>query len=149
MKSLVNAAYDVLKAKYAEEKSQFAPVPFANLLQEVGAEVGIDDEEELIKIASRFYTDLTLDGRFVIKENNTWVLRENEKFENVHIDMNEVYSLDEYEEEEETDKKSSDEDTDDEDSGNRVADEEKEDELGEETENDLASNADEEYEENN
>ncbi len=92
MKSLVNAAYDVLSKKFEREGKKSVPLPFKDLLREVGEELNIHEEEELIRIASRFYTDLTLDGRFVIKEDNTWVLREHEKFADVSIDMNAAYS---------------------------------------------------------
>lgn len=91
-KSLVNVAYDVLSNEYAiKGKDNFKPMEFSQLLLKVGDELGIESQEELTSIASRFYTDLTLDGRFVIKEGNTWVLREYVKYEDVHIDMNEVY----------------------------------------------------------
>ena len=90
-KSLVDIAYDVLKKEY-EEKNASVPMPFGELLIAVGKVLETTDENHLIDLASRFYTALTTDGRFVIKENNTWVLREHELYENVHIDMNDVYS---------------------------------------------------------
>lgn len=90
--SLVDIAYEVLKNRYDAQGEQSVPMPFGELLIEVGKVLGTTDENHLIDLASRFYTALTTDGRFVIKENNTWVLREHELFENVHIDMNEVYS---------------------------------------------------------
>jgi DNA-directed RNA polymerase subunit delta len=135
MKSLVNAAYDVLTKKYADDGNKSVPIEFPDLLVAVGQELGYETEEELLPIASRFYTDLTLDGRFVIKEGNTWVLREHELFENIHIDMNEVYDLDNYKDEDETDKvKSSDDDGDDEDEVIEKRNDDEEEELGEESE---------------
>jgi DNA-directed RNA polymerase subunit delta len=135
MKSLVNAAYDVLTKSYADAGNKSIPCDFADLLKAVGQELGYETEEELLPIASRFYTDLTLDGRFVIKEGNTWVLREHELFENIHIDMNEVYDLDNYKDEDETDKvKSSDDDGDDEDEVIEKRNDDEEEELGEESE---------------
>ena len=135
MKSLVNAAYDVLTKKYADDGNKSVPIEFPDLLVAVGQELGYETEEELLAIASRFYTDLTLDGRFVIKEGNTWVLREHELFENIHIDMNEVYDLDNYKDEDETDKvKSSDDDGDDEDEVVEKRNDDEEEELGEESE---------------
>jgi DNA-directed RNA polymerase subunit delta len=92
-KSFVDEAYDVLAADY-KKKGKPVPMAFNELMMAVGQKRGITKEEELLKMVSRFYTSLTMDGRFVIKENNTWVLREHEKFENVHIDMNDVYSDD-------------------------------------------------------
>ena len=135
MKSLVNAAYDVLTKSYADAGNKSIPCDFADLLKAVGQELGYETEEELLAIASRFYTDLTLDGRFVIKEGNTWVLREHELFENIHIDMNEVYDLDNYKDEDETDKvTSSDDDGDDEDEVIEKRNDDEEEELGEESE---------------
>lgn len=149
LKSLVNTAYDILTKKYATLGNKFEPVPFKDLLIEVGEELGIE-EAKLEEIASRFYTDLTLDGRFVIKEKNTWVLREHEKFENIHIDMNDIYDFNEDTEETPKSADEEDEESEDEDeTENKIDDEEKEDELGEESNSDLANNADEEYDENN
>ncbi len=102
-RSLVDVAYEVLAERYDDYTSRGAenePMPFNELLLEVGRRLGIDDESTLIKIASKFYTGLTIDGRFVIKENNTWVLREHERYETLHIDMNAAYSVDEFENEE-------------------------------------------------
>ncbi len=117
---------------------------FGDLMVAVGHELGYDSEEALLKVASRFYTDLTLDGRFVIKENNTWVLREHELFENVHIDMNEVYSLDEYKDDDEAVEKKNDDiegSDEDEEIGNENFDDEKEEELGEESEEEKITSA--------
>ena len=100
-KSLVDLAYDVRTDIYAKEGKDFKPVAFADLLKKVGSLRGITDENELIECASHFYTELTLDGRFVIRENNTWSLREHEKYADSHIDRNDAYSYDEYGEEEE------------------------------------------------
>lgn len=99
-KSLVDAAYDVLTRRY-DEKKESVPMSFSDLLLAVGQELGITDESDLIDVASKFYTALTVDGRFVIKENNTWVLRDHELFSNIHIDMNAVYADDEEEDEDE------------------------------------------------
>ena len=97
-KSLVDAAYDVLTRRY-DEKNESVPMAFNELLLAVGKELGITEESELIDIASKFYTSLTVDGRFVIKENNTWVLRDHELFSNIPIDMNADYVDEEVSEE--------------------------------------------------
>lgn len=143
-KSMMDVAYDVLKKAYEDNGNKSVPMKFSDLLLAVGAEIGKENPDDLLKIASRFYTDLTLDGRFVIKENNTWVLREHEKFEDIHIDMNEVYSLDDYEDDD-APKKSGDE----EDSGGERKSDEEEEELGEGNEGDSESLSDDDDDENN
>ena len=102
-KSLVDLAYEVRTDLYAKEGKDFKPVSFGELLRKVGNLRGITDENELIARASHFYTELTLDGRFVVRENNTWSLREHEKYADAHIDRNDAYSYDEYEEDDEED----------------------------------------------
>ena len=91
-KSLVTTAYELMSEAY--DRGDRAPKPFLELCSEICDRLGLS-EEEFTRLVSRFYTDLTLDGRFVIKENNTWTLREHEKYKDVHIDMNDVYSMDE------------------------------------------------------
>lgn len=113
-KSYVDLAYDVLVEKY-NENGKSVPMAFNELLYAVGQNIyGHDDltegeQEELLKLASKFYTAITLDGHFVAKENNTWVLREHEKYEDIHIDMNKIY-IDEDEEKDENVEKTEDED---------------------------------------
>lgn len=67
------------------------PVAFTKLWEEVSQIQGISEEEARAK-AGRFYTALSLDGRFITLGDNTWDLRERYKFDKVHIDMNKVYS---------------------------------------------------------
>ena len=110
-KSLVNVAYEILSEDYNSGNKE--PKPFLQLCSEICDRIGMT-EEEFMKLVSRFYTDLTLDGRFVIKENNTWTLREHELYKNVHIDMNKVYSIDEFEEDDEKKDENTDEDDEDE-----------------------------------
>ena len=89
-KSMVNVAYDVmLQVEGAIE--------FAKLWNEVCTVLGFSEEEAAKKI-STFYTQLTLDGRFVREVENTWNLRSRLKFENVHIDMNDIYLAEDDEE---------------------------------------------------
>lgn len=92
--SYVDCAYSVLTKAYKENGNKSIPMAFPDLLMATGELLGNTDEKTLMEVASKFYTALTTDGRFVIKENNTWVLREHELFADVHIDMNEVYSDD-------------------------------------------------------
>ena len=73
------------------------PVVFSKLWEEVSQIQGLS-EEEAKKRASKFYTALSLDGRFITLGDNTWDLRSRHTFDKVHIDMNEVYS-DDYDDE--------------------------------------------------
>ena len=52
------------------------------------------NEEEAEELISPFYTDLSLDGRFITLGDNVWDLREKNSFDKVHIDMNDIYSDD-------------------------------------------------------
>lgn len=84
--SLVDCAYNVMKTYYkSKKKKNNVKVPFTELLLKVGEEEGITDQNVLLKMASSFYTALTIDGRFFQKDNNCWSLKEHEKFEDIHI----------------------------------------------------------------
>ena len=84
-KALVDIAYDVLKTYYkSKKKKNMVKVPFKEILEKVGEEKGIDSQQQLIDLASTFYTALTIDGRFFQNEDNTWSLKEYEKFEDIH-----------------------------------------------------------------
>ena len=76
------------------------PVVFSKLWEEVSQIQGLS-EEEAKKKASKFYTALSLDGRFITLGDNTWDLRSRYTFDKVHIDMNEVYTDDSVEVEDE------------------------------------------------
>ena len=67
------------------------PVVFSKLWEEVSQIQGLS-EEEAKKRASKFYTALSLDCLFITLGDNTWDLRSRYTFDKVHIDMNEVYS---------------------------------------------------------
>lgn len=82
--SMVDVAYGVLKDFNKSTK-------FRDLYTEVSFRLEFTDEQKFENI-SKFYTDLTLDGRFVTLRDNEWDLRENHKFDKVNIDMNDVYS---------------------------------------------------------
>ena len=66
------------------------PVVFSKLWEEVSQIQGLS-EEEAKKRASKFYTALSLDGRFITLGDNTGDLRSRYTFDKVHIDINEVY----------------------------------------------------------
>ena len=69
---------------------------FYDLWEDVKAELAkVATPEELENVEediSFFYTNLTLDGRFVCVGENKWNLRERVTFDKVHIDMNEIYA---------------------------------------------------------
>ena len=85
--SMVDVAYDLMTKKKK-------PVDFYKLWQEVSEIKGFDqnDQEEN---ESLFYTNITLDGRFITVGENRWDLRSRPKFDEVHIDMNDIYADDE------------------------------------------------------
>ena len=69
---------------------------FYDLWEAVKAELAkVATPEELENVEediSFFYTNLTLDGRFVCVGENKWDLRERVTFDKVHIDMNDIYA---------------------------------------------------------
>lgn len=82
--SMVDVAYSIVKE--CEE-----PILFADLYKKVVELKGMSEEEMRAKIAS-FYTQISVDGRFVDMKDNFWDLRERQTYDKVHIDMNDVYS---------------------------------------------------------
>lgn len=78
---------------------------FYDIWEDVKAELAKtltpEEMEKVEEDISFFYTNLTLDGRFVNVGENKWNLRERLPFDKVHIDMNDVYADDEEEEIEE------------------------------------------------
>lgn len=88
--SMVNIAFEILtKAEGA--------LSFYDIWQEV-AEKKEFDEEQKDDNESLFYTNMIMDGRMITVGENKWDLRTRHKFEEVHIDMNDIYSDDETEE---------------------------------------------------
>ena len=91
-RSMVEVGYELLEKKQGPQK-------FNKFWGEVSEVLGLDEVESESYI-SDFYTNLSLDERFVLLEDNTWDLRERQSFEKVHIDMNDIYSeIDEEEKE--------------------------------------------------
>lgn len=86
--SMTDIAYDILSGKKR-------PVLFGKLWEEVSSTYGASND----KIA-QFYSDLTLDSRFVSLKDNKWDLVERRKFEESHIDLSEI-ELDDDDEQEE------------------------------------------------
>lgn len=88
--SMVNIAFEIL-TKSAEAMS------FYDIWKEV-AEKKEFDEEQKDDNESLFYTNMILDGRMITVGENKWDLRTRHRFEEVHIDMNDIYNEDESEE---------------------------------------------------
>jgi len=82
--SMLEIAYNVL----SKSKKEMA---FIDLWKEVVKEDDLTEEQQKARLG-RFYTDLSLDGRFVALTDNTWDLRTRHKYEQVHIDVQDVYS---------------------------------------------------------
>ncbi len=89
-------------------------MPFKELWISVNDELGFDG-----KIASRkksqFYTDLTLDGRFIMLENNVWNLKSRCKYQQVEVKEDEFDEDEDYEDEDEDEFDDEDEDDEEED----------------------------------
>ena len=107
-KSMRDVAFELLSKK----KNAMA---FNKLWKEVAEVLGLSEEEATNKIGT-FYTHITLDGRFVLLENNTWDLRSRHKLEEWKIDMNALYKDDgensDFEIEDENDESNEDNDED-------------------------------------
>ncbi len=81
---MIETAYSILEVSEGS-------MPFQQLWDKVKAELEIGPDEEQRRIG-HFYTDISLDGRFVEGKDNSWNLRSRTKYEDVHIDMSDVYS---------------------------------------------------------
>lgn len=81
--SMVDVAYSILKERQYE-------ISFKELYDEVSSKLEFDEGIKSDKI-SKFYTNLSLDGRFVNLKEGNWDLRERHKYDDVHIDMNSFY----------------------------------------------------------
>ncbi len=90
--SMVDVAFDLMKKKKK-------PADFYKLWQEVSEIKGFSEVEK-DENKSLFYTNITLDGRFITTGENCWDLRSRHKFDEVHIDMNDIYADEEEAEEE-------------------------------------------------
>lgn len=88
-KSLVDYAFDVI----TERKEK---ITFKELFDEVILKSKLSLSEGEIKVRmGKFYTQLSLDGRFVVLTDNNWDLRSNHLFKDVHIDMDDAYTEEE------------------------------------------------------
>ena len=92
-KSLLDYGFDVLSASKE-------PIRFIDLFNKAVELSGLQFSDADLKIRmSKFYTQLSLDGRFITLTDNFWDLRSRHVFEQVHLDMIDAYS----DEDEETD----------------------------------------------
>lgn len=89
----IEIAYEILK-----EKGE--ALSFYELWQGIVNEHEYN-EAEGHDLISRFYTALTIDGRFVNLGDNMWTLRQNVKFDDIALPLNEVYTEDDEESDEE------------------------------------------------
>ena len=83
-RSLIEYAYSYVSGKNTSSS-------FKDIWAYVVEEAGLTPEEAAAKV-SKFYTNLMLDGRFVTLGENEWDLRVRHTFDKVHIDMKDVYS---------------------------------------------------------
>ena len=79
---------DVAKKK---KKNEGSILSFTELFDKVAEKLELTESEKNDRISS-FYTDISLDGRLVNVKDNKWDLRVNQKYENVHMDINDVYA---------------------------------------------------------
>jgi len=97
-KSLLDYGYDVLSASKD-------PVKFIDLFKKSVELSGLELSETELKVRmSKFYTQLSLDGRFITLTDNFWDLRSRHVFEKVHLDMIDAYSDEDEEIDEEEEK---------------------------------------------
>lgn len=78
------------------------PLTFEELWEEVCVQKDYSEEEK-IYLMSVFYTNLSLDGRFVNVRDNTWDLRERVLYDDVHLSMYDFYTTEDEEDDEEID----------------------------------------------
>lgn len=84
-KSMIDVAYEIVK----EGQKVYS---FKELYDEVAVTLDMADDLKMRNIGE-FYTELTIDGRFVALGDNTWDLRERHTYEKSHDEsINEVYN---------------------------------------------------------
>lgn len=83
-KAMIEYAYEIMQQEKKES------LPFATLWKLVSKKAELTKEDADKKVAN-FYTQLSLDGRFVASRGNKWSLRDRLKFNSAHIDLNEYY----------------------------------------------------------
>ncbi|MCH3909065.1 MAG: DNA-directed RNA polymerase subunit delta [Bacilli bacterium] len=81
----------MLEVAYEEMKNNKKSMSFAELYDFVVKTLEMNDDEKKANVGE-FFTELTLDGRFVALTDNNWDLRARHTYEKVHIDVNDVYT---------------------------------------------------------
>ncbi len=81
-KSMVNVAYDLMLKKRK-------PVTFLKLWEDVATMMGFNKQQEEDNIA-QFYSDISLDERFVSVGDNKWDLRSRHTYNEVVVDTDEL-----------------------------------------------------------
>lgn len=103
---MVDIAYDLMSKKKKE-------VVFIKLWEEVSQIKGLS-QAQADDLIAQFYTDISLDDRFVHLKDNKWDLRSRHKFEDVVIDTDSILVDDDEDDEDvvesETTRKKEDED---------------------------------------
>jgi len=82
-KSMLEIALEVMKDKKA--------VSFSTIWTAICKELELTDDEKKAKVGN-FYTQLSLDGRFVALGGNKWSLRDRLPYDKIHVDLSEVYN---------------------------------------------------------
>ena len=91
-KSMIEVAYQVLTTNNGS-------MPFVDLWKDVSQEMGFNQTQFEDNIA-QFYTDLSLDGRFLNMSQNTWDLRSRHTYSESVMDTDSI-AIDEDDEDEE------------------------------------------------
>ena len=91
-KSMIEVAYQVLT-------NNNGAMPFVNLWKDVSQEMGFTQTQFEDNIA-QFYTDLSLDGRFLNMSQNTWDLRSRHTYSESVMDTDSI-AIDEDDEDDE------------------------------------------------
>lgn len=82
--SMIETAYKLIEANDG-------PIAFKDLWEKIKTELEIGPDEEAARIG-HFYTDISLDGRFVQAGDYSWNLRSRTSYEKSRVDMAGVYS---------------------------------------------------------
>ena len=101
--SKTDIAYRIM-SKLSKGKKEKREIDFYVLWDKIKEELEkVYTPEEMEKVEddiSFFYTNMTLDGRFVQLQDNKWSLRENVTYKEAHVEMSDFYESDSGDEDE-------------------------------------------------